>query len=100
MRRLARTSKLAYWKDSHDQRKAELDHMTEANRLLQAENDQFKTMHGLPNCYLENRWSNCAVRMRKRHELDNNGKHVDGNFTGPRSPVNTSFKSSTKHKPI
>ena len=53
--------------------------MTEANRLLQAENDQLKTMHGLPNCYLENRWSNCAVRMRKRREIDNNGNHVNGN---------------------
>src|SRR5260370_9261107 len=76
---------VSYWKDSHDQLKAELDHMTEANRLLQAENDQLKTMHGLPNCYLENRWSNCAVRMRKQRELDNNGNHVNGNNRGLRS---------------
>ena len=66
-------------REIYDQLKAELDHMTEANRLLQAENDQLKTMHGLPNCYLENRWSNCAVRMRKQRELDNNGNHVNGN---------------------
>ena len=55
--------------------------MTEANRLLQAENDHLKTMHGLPNCYLENRWSNCAVRMRKRREIHNNENHVNGNHT-------------------
>jgi hypothetical protein len=35
----------------------------------------------VPNCYLENRWSNCAVRMRKRREIDNNGNHVNGNHT-------------------
>ena len=70
---------VSYWKDSHGQLKAELDHMTKANRLLQTENDQLKAMHGLPNCYLENRWSNCAVRMRKQRELDNNGNHVNGN---------------------
>ena len=82
--RVAQTGKdleVSYWKDSHGQLKAELDRMTEANRLLQAENDQLKTMHGLPNCYLENRWSNCAVRMRKRREIDNNGNHVNGNHT-------------------
>src|ERR1700674_5880243 len=72
---------VSYWKDGHDQLKAELDRMTEANRLLQAENDQLKTMHGLPNCYLENRWSNCAVRMRKRREKNINGTHVGGNKT-------------------
>ena len=79
--RVAQTDKdleVNYWKDSHDRLKAELDRMTEANRLLQAENDQLKTVHGLPNCYLENRWSNCAVRMRKRRETDINGTHVSG----------------------
>ena len=82
--RVAHTGKdleVSYWKDGHDQLKAELDRMTEANRLLQAENDQLKTMHGLPNCYLENRWSNCVVRMRKRREIHNNGNHVNGNHT-------------------
>jgi hypothetical protein len=101
--RTAQTGKeleVSYLKDCYDRLKAELDRMAESNRLLQSENDQLRSTHGLPKCDLENRWSNCAVRMRKRHELDNNGKHVDGNFTGPRSPVNTSFKSSTKHKPI
>jgi hypothetical protein len=80
--RIAQTGKdleVSCWKDSHDQLKAELEQMTEANRLLQAENEQLKTMHGLPNCYLESRWSNCAVRMRKWREIDNNGNHVNGN---------------------
>ena len=62
---------VSYFKDGHDRMKAELDRMSEANRRLQAENDQLKSIHGLPKCDLENRWSNCAVRMRKRREPDN-----------------------------
>src|ERR1700687_1567051 len=101
--RVAQTGKdleVRHWKDSHDQRKAELDHMTEANRLLQAENDQLKTVHGLPNCYLENRWSNCAVRMRKRGEIDNNGNHANGNHAGLRRLTSKLVRNSSKHKPI
>ena len=85
-------------KDGHDRLKAELDRMSEANRLLQAENDQLKSTHGLPTCDLENRWSNCAVRMRKRRELDNNAKHVNGNCNGRRGLANSLFKTSTTHK--
>jgi hypothetical protein len=99
--RTAQTGKeleVSYLKDGHDRLKAELDLMSEANRRLQAENDQLKSTHGLPKCDLENRWSNCAVRMRKRRELDNNGEHVSGNHTGPRSLANTLFNTSTKHK--
>ena len=87
-------------KDRHDRLKAELDRISEVNRLLQAENDQLKSTYALPRCDLENRWSNCAVRMRKRRELDNSGKHVNGNYTGSRGLANTLFKTSTKHKPI
>jgi hypothetical protein len=100
--RTAQTAKqleVSYMKDDHDRLKAELDRISEANRLLQAENDQLKSAHGLPKCDLENRWSNCAVRMRKRRELDNNGKYVDGNYTGQPSPANTLFKTSTNRKP-
>jgi hypothetical protein len=82
--RTAQTAKdleLSYWKDSHDQLKEEMDRMTEANQLLQAENNQLKSIHGLPNCDLENRWSNCAVRMRKHRELDNSRKHLNGNHS-------------------
>jgi len=92
---------VSYLEDRYDRLKAELDRMCEANRLLQAENDQLKKIHGLPKCDLENRWSNCAVRMRKRRELDNNnGKHVNGNYARPRSLANTLFKTSAKHKTI
>jgi hypothetical protein len=99
--RTAQTGKeleVSYLKDRHDRLKAELDRISEANRLLQAENDRLKSAHGLPKCDLENRWSNCAVRMRKRRELDNSGKQVNGNYTGRRSLANTLFKTSTKHK--
>jgi hypothetical protein len=69
---------VSWLKDGHDRLKAELDRMSEANRLLQAENDRLKSTYGMPKCDLENRWSNCALRMRKRHELDNDGKHFNG----------------------
>ena len=82
--RTAQTAKeleVSYLKDGHDRLEVELDRLRETNRLLQAENDHLKKTHGLPKCDLENRWSNCAVRMRKRHELDNNGSQVNGNRT-------------------
>jgi hypothetical protein len=56
--------------DRNNRLKAELERISEAKRLLQVENDRLKSTRGLPKCDLENRWSNCAVRMRKRHELD------------------------------
>jgi hypothetical protein len=77
----AKDLEVSYWKDSHERLMAELDRVTEANRLLQAENEQLKSIHGLPHCDLENRWSNCAVRMRKRRKTNNNGNHVNGNHT-------------------
>ena len=70
----ARDLEVSYLKDSHDELEAELERVTEAHRLLQAENDHLKAVHGLPNCELENRWSNCAVRMRKLRESDHNRK--------------------------
>jgi hypothetical protein len=76
----ARDLELGYLKDGHEQLKQELDGMIEANRLLHAENDLLKSIHGLPHCDLENRWSNCAVRMRKQRELEA-GKHVNGKPT-------------------
>ena len=91
---------VSYLKDGHDRLEAELDRLREANRLLQAENDHLKKIHGLPKCDLENRWSNCAVRMRKQRELDHNGKHVNGNYTRPHSLANILFKTSAKHKTI
>src|ERR1700680_4191718 len=90
---------VSYFKDGHDRLKAELERVSEANRLLQAENDQLNSIHGLPKCDLENRWSNCAVRIRKRRELNSNGKRVNGNHTGPQSLASTLVKTSTKHKP-
>ena len=69
----AKDFEVSYLRHSNDQLKAELDRMAETTRLLRADNDRLKAVHGLPNCYLENRWSNCAVRMRKRGEIDNNG---------------------------
>ena len=99
--RTAQTAKqleVSYLKNDHDRLKAELDRISEAKRLLQAENDQLRSVHGLPKCDLENRWSNCAVRIRKRRELENNGKHTNGNSTDQPKLVNSLFKTSTNHK--
>ena len=96
----AKDLEVSYLRHSQDQLKAELDGMTETTRLLRADNDQLKAVHGLPNCYLENRWSNCAVRMRKRGEIDNNGNHVNRNHAGLRSLTSSLVRNSNKHKSI
>jgi hypothetical protein len=36
------------------------------NEIIRREIEELKDIHGLPVCELENRWSNCAVRVRKR----------------------------------
>src|SRR5260370_16736414 len=54
--RVAQTGKdleVSYLKDSHHHLKAELHHMTQANPLLQTENDHLKTITGLPNLFLQ-----------------------------------------------
>jgi len=43
-----------------------LDSARAENETLRREVEELKDIHGLPACELENRWSNCAVRMRKR----------------------------------
>ncbi len=96
----AKELEVSYLRDSRDELQAELDRMTETARLLRADNDQLKSVHGLPKCDLENRWSNCAVRMRKRNEIDNNGNHVNGNHAGLRSLTSNLVRNSSKHKSI
>jgi hypothetical protein len=96
----AKDLEVGYLRDSHDQLKADLDRTAETIRLLRADNDQLKAVHGLPDCFLENRWSNCAVRMRKRNEIDNNGNHVNGNHAGLRSLASNLVRNSSKHKSI
>ncbi|MGH8013395.1 MAG: hypothetical protein ACREQ4_12940, partial [Candidatus Binataceae bacterium] len=67
--RTALTSKAMeadYWRDSCDQLKLEIDKLRGANDLLQSEIDLLHAVRGLTKCALENRWSNCAVRMKKR----------------------------------
>ena len=96
----AKELEVSYLRDGQDELKAELDRMAETTRLLREDNDQLKAVHGLPNCYLESRWSNCAVRMRKRNEIDNNGNHVNGNHAGLRSLTSNLVRDSSKHKSI
>ena len=43
-----------------------LDTARTDNVALRREVEELKDIHGLPACELENRWSKCAVRIRKR----------------------------------
>lgn len=43
-----------------------LDTARTENASLRRELEETKEIHGLAACDLENRWSNCAVRMKKR----------------------------------
>ena len=56
---------LSYWRDCHNQAKADLERVLEENRRLSEEVSDLMTLIGLPNCELENRWSNCALRRVK-----------------------------------
>ena len=47
-----------------------LEALVDENEKLQAEIDELKSVHGLPICQLEGRWTNCAVRMRKAFAKD------------------------------
>ena len=96
----AKDLEVSYLRDSQDRLKADLDRTDETARLLRVDNDQLKAVHGLPHCYLENRWSNCAVRMRKRGEIDNNGNRVNGNHRGLRSLASDLVRNSSKQKSI
>jgi hypothetical protein len=96
----AKDLEISYLRDSQDQLQAELDRMAETTRLLRVDNDQLRAVHGLPNCYLESRWSNCAVRMRKRGEIDNSGNHVNGNHAGLRGLASKLIRNSSKDESI
>jgi|ERR1700739_2645819 hypothetical protein len=62
----AKSIEADYWRTSTEESKHDLDNATAALRALRLEFDEHKAQHGLVKCDLENRWSNCAVRMRKR----------------------------------
>lgn len=55
-----------YWRGNSDEYEHKFHGVNEANEQLRNEIDQLKAVHGLPSCALENRWSNCAVRLKKR----------------------------------
>ena len=62
----AKSIEADYWRMSTEDSKRELEAAVEAKQALQLEFDQHKALHGLVKCDLENRWSNCMIRMRKR----------------------------------
>jgi hypothetical protein len=103
----AKDLEINYWRDSHEQVKGQLANVTQANELLQDEVNELKNIHGLPVCELENRWSNCAVRMRKRSEMLARKEsemipqpQIDRNHSSLRRFAGFLFKSSPKHKSI
>jgi hypothetical protein len=103
----AKDLEINYWRDGHGHLKHELESMTHANQLLQNEVDELKSVHGLPVCELENRWSNCAVRMRKRSEMLARKEtemisqpQIDRNHSSLRRFAGFLFKSSPRHKSV
>jgi hypothetical protein len=106
--RTANTAKeleVNYWQHLHSDVSGELSRMKEANQLLRADIDALKAVHGLPKCDLENRWSNCAVRVRKQSgvtlskELETDqGAQLDRRYSGLRRFAGNLFRTSTKHK--
>jgi hypothetical protein len=56
---------LGYWRDSYTQSKAECERIIAENHRLNEEIGALMALIGLPNCELENRWSNCALRRVK-----------------------------------
>jgi hypothetical protein len=98
---------VSYWRDSHHELEAELQGMAAANQLLTAEIGQFKAIHRLPGCELETRWSNCAVRLRKQHdigsqpyEISNDGTEVYKNNSRLRRFAGMLFRSYARHRTI
>jgi hypothetical protein len=98
---------IGYFRDGYGRLEVELRNLIEANQLLRAEVEQLKAVHGLPQCELENRWSNCAVRMRKLREMklsgsapaevvDDGAKLNRGN-SRLRRFADMLFKTSTRH---
>jgi hypothetical protein len=103
----AKDLEINYWRDGHGQLKHELAGMTEANQALRSEVDELKSIHGLPVCELENRWSNCAVRMRKRREMLARKQaemiakpQIDRNHSSLRRFAGFLFKTTPKHKSV
>ncbi len=62
----AKSMEADYLRMSNDENMRDLAATAGALRALQVEFEQHQALHGLAKCDLENRWSNCAVRMRKR----------------------------------
>jgi len=105
----AKDLEINYWRDGHGLLKTELADMAAANRLLHDEVEELKAIHGLPVCELENRWSNCAVRMRKRSEMLARKQadeavvvkpQIDRQYSGLRRVAGFLFKTSPRHKSV
>jgi regulator of replication initiation timing len=104
----AKDLEIGYLRDGYGRLEAELRNMIEANQLLRAEVDQLKAVHGLPQCDLENRWSNCAVRMRKSREtglsvpveMVDDGTKLNRGNSRLRRFTHMLFKNTTRHRSI
>jgi len=106
----AKDLEIGYFRDGYGRLEAELRSVIEANQLLRAEVDELKAVHGLPQCDLESRWSNCAVRMRKLREIrpgtpaglveDENGTKLNRGNSRLRRFTDMLFKTSTRHRAI
>jgi len=104
----AKDLEINYWRDGHDQLKLELADANESNQSLRDEVDELKSVHGLAACELENRWSNCAVRLKKRREMLHRKQgetliaqpRIERNHSSFRRFAGLLFKNTQRQKPV
>src|ERR1700689_2100166 len=56
-----------YFRASGDEGKRDLEAATVTHQALRREFEEQKALHGVAHCELEKRWSNCAMRIRRRN---------------------------------
>ncbi|HVC44416.1 MAG TPA: hypothetical protein VND20_06320 [Candidatus Binataceae bacterium] len=61
-----KTIEADYLRASVDEGKRDLEAATVTHQALRREFEAQKALHGVSHCDLEKRWSNCAIRIRRR----------------------------------
>ena len=82
--RVAHTGKdleVSYWKDGHDQLKAELDRMTEANRLLQRKTTSSRPCMACPTVISKTAGAIARCGCENGAKYITTENHVNGNHT-------------------
>jgi hypothetical protein len=62
-----KTIEADYLRASVDEGKRDLEAATVTHQALRRKFEEQKALHGVAQCELEKRWSNCAMRIRRRN---------------------------------